>query len=145
MEVLCPELFAELRVAPAELQRAASLAAAEYALARTKTNKPVVDEVINDLRNGKSIPPGKRQALENIAGEFDNQYFDLKEAEEEDDTNDQAWLSSFLNARAVAALSFATLPDPFEAASEAVYEAAATIESDDKRELFAVIRNVIRR
>ena len=41
-----------------------------------------------------------------------------------------------------AALSFAGGEDPFEAATEAIYEAAATV--DDKRELVAIIESMLK-
>jgi hypothetical protein len=44
----------------------------------------------------------------------------------------------FAKARAVAALAFAGNEDSFRGATESIYEAAATIGSDDKGELFGL-------
>ncbi|KVN29792.1 hypothetical protein WJ63_09010 [Burkholderia pyrrocinia] len=68
---------------------------------------------------------------------FDDKYFDLKEqAEDTENAGERdclTLLSSeyFRKARAVAALRAATDKNPFEAATEAIYEATASVDKNE--------------
>jgi hypothetical protein len=87
------------------------------------------------------LTPKEKSDLDALAAQLDAEYFALQEAIEEGRASTNDYMRPFGQARAVAALSFAGREDAFQAATEAIYEAAAT--TDDKEELFAHILSVL--
>ena len=130
-----------LRHAPENRQRAASLAACEFAVAHTGLVAPVVEQTLCTLRASRPISAESRHALETLAQQLDENYFDLPEAAEEGNAPEDARKLAFSRARAASALAFAADENALEAASEAIYEAAATV--DDNKDLLAVVSKAL--
>ncbi|RKT22483.1 hypothetical protein B0G69_5947 [Paraburkholderia sp. RAU2J] len=85
------------------------------------------------LRQGKRYSHDLKDRLGALTDQLDEYYFQLKEqADEAVDSADRERFTSeyrdyFGKARALAALSFAGGQDGFEAATEAIYEAGASV------------------
>ena len=80
--------------------------------------------------------------LDTLVAQLDDEYFQLQEAEEEGQASSEDYMRVFGQARAVAAVAFAGGDDPFEAATEAIYEAAAT--TDNQGDLVAQIEEALK-
>ncbi|MEX0677020.1 MAG: hypothetical protein WD063_08095 [Pirellulales bacterium] len=141
LETLAPELVQRLSQASPAKQRAAAIAASEFAIEKAHIQHAAVDEACESLRTAGGISAAQQAEVEALMSILDNEYFDLQEAAEEGRATTEDYLRKFAQARAVSALLFAAKDDPFEASTEAVYEAAAAF--DDKRPLFLVIESVL--
>ena len=141
LEDVSPDLAGKLQWASAAKQRAACLAACEFAVGQAKIEHPLVDRALKKLRSAGVLLPAEKDELDALAAQLDEDYFDLQEAAEEGRASTQDYLAVFAKARAVAALSCAGDEDTLRAATEAVYEAAAT--TDDKEGLVARILAVL--
>jgi hypothetical protein len=144
LEQFSKSLVARLARASAAEQRAASIAAVEFAINRAKLEDSRVAAALATLRANQILPKKDRTDIEKLTAELDEAYFALQEAAEEGTATTEEYLAMFAKARAAAALGFAGIEDPFRAATEAIYEAAATIISDDKRELLALIESQLK-
>lgn len=137
LEHNAPELVEKLRHSPIEKQRRASLAACEFALARTKVDHPLVEEALQKLHRGERFSFDEKARIERLATELDEQYFELEEA-----SPDEA-VGFFEQSRAVASLFYACCEDAFEvfeASTEAIYEAMAACGN---RELYTLIYPIL--
>jgi hypothetical protein len=141
LETLLPKLADKLRRAPAAKQRAASLAASEFAISHARVENPLVEVALEKVRAAGLLTPEEKAEMEALTAQLDEQYFALQEAAEEGQGGAESCLQLFGQARAVASLSFAGDRDAFKAATEAIYEAAAT--TDDKDELSACILSAL--
>jgi hypothetical protein len=137
-----PELAAELRRSSVEKRRAAALAACEYAVAQAQIVHPLVMDALSRLRAGEDIGE-KRKDLDNLVEQLDQEYFDLADAFREARAGMSDYQKPFAKARAVASLLYAFDPNPYEAASEAIYEAAAVTDEDDPGKLIPAIMAVL--
>lgn len=142
LETLSPELSSALRRASSAKQRAASLVASEFASARAKIEHPLVERALAKMRAGGFLTPKEKAELNALAAELDEEYFALQEAAEEGRVRTEDYMRVFAQARAVVAMVFAAGEDALQAATESVYEAAAT--TGDKEELIALIRSALR-
>src|SRR5947209_3184809 len=124
LETLSAELVEKLCRAPPAKQRKATLAACEFAIVHSKLENPLVQEALTSLRASGEFSPQHPAQLEALAARLDEEYLDLHEAAEEGRATTADYLPAFEKALAVAALAFAGNEDPFEASTEAVYEAA---------------------
>jgi hypothetical protein len=109
------------------------LAASEFAISHTKLKHPVVEKALKQLHAGGVLGPVEKAELESLSAQLDEQYHALQEAAEEGHASIDDYMRAFSQARAVAALCFTGSEDAYRAASEAIYEAAAT--TDDRAEL----------
>jgi hypothetical protein len=141
LETLSPDLAGKLERASAAKQRAASLAASEFAVARAKVEHPLVEKALTKVRATGVLTPKEKAELDALVARLDEEYFALQEAAEEGRASTEDYMRVFGQARAVAALSFAGGDDPFQAATEAIYEAAAT--TDDKEDLAALLQSAL--
>jgi hypothetical protein len=141
LETLCPDLANLVQRASAPKQRMASLAACEFAVAHAGIDHPIVQNGLERLRTKDEFTAEEKAEIDALVAELDEQYFDLQEAAEERRPSMGDHVRLFGQARAVAALACAAADDPLEAATEAIYEAAAT--TDDKEELTSLIRSVL--
>lgn len=141
LETLAPELVKRLSQASPAKQRAAAIAASEFAIEKADVQHAAVDEARETLRTAGGMSAAQQAAVEALVSILDNEYFDLQEAADEGRATTEDYLRKFAQARAVSALLFASKGDPFEASTEAIYEAAAAI--DDKRPLFSVVESVL--
>jgi hypothetical protein len=133
LETLSPDVAGKLQRASVANQRAAALAACEFAIARTGIEHPLVEKALKKVRAAGVLTRKEKAELDTLVAQLDEEYFALQEAAEEGRASTEDYVKVFGQARAVAALSFATGEDAFQAATEAIYEAAAT--TDDKEEL----------
>lgn len=141
LEDLSPDLAAKLQRASAAKQRAASLAACEFAVAHARVEHPLIDKALKTLREGGVLLPEDKAELDALAAQLDEDYFALQEAAEEGQASTEDYMRVFAQARAVAALSCAGDEDALQAATDAIYEAAA--KTDDKEGLVARILGVL--
>jgi hypothetical protein len=144
LETMSSDLAAQLRLATAAKQCAASLAACEFALAKAKIDNPVVDAALRRLLTGTALTREDKARIESLAGQFDEEYLDLQEAAGEGRAAPADYLRRFAEARAVAALAFVCKGNDPEAVADAIYE-AATSAGDDKQQLLAIVQSVLRK
>jgi hypothetical protein len=142
LETLAPDLAERLRRASPDKQRAAALAACQFAIAKANVPHAGIEEACKGLRSGAGLSAAQQSEIEALAASLDNEYFDLQEAAEEGRATTEDYLRKFAQARAVSAVLFASKSDPLEASTEAVYEAAAAAE--DKGALFSAVESVLR-
>jgi hypothetical protein len=138
-----PELAAELQRAPIAKQRATCLAACEYAIAQTKIEHPLVMEALRKMRVGEVLSDKHERGLEELVEQLDNEYFDLAEAFDEGRASRSDYQKPFAKARAVASVLYACDPNPYNAASEAIYEADAITDQDDPSVLVPMIKAIL--
>jgi hypothetical protein len=141
LESLSPHLADKLRRASSAKQRAAGLAASEFAIARARIKHPVLEHAVEKVRAAGMLTPKEKAELDALSGRLDEEYFALQEAAAEGGASTENYMQLFGQARAVAALAFAGGEDAFQAATEAIYEAAAT--TDDKEYLVALIESAL--
>lgn len=140
LETLSPEFVEKLSKASAASQRAAALAASQFAVSETKLDHPSIKEALDELQTMGFLTPGKKAELEALVEELDNKYFDLQDSHPGEAISAEALLA-FSQARAVAAVLSAATEAPFEAAAEAIYEAAAA--SDNQEGLLSLIEPLL--
>jgi len=141
LETLSPELVRKLQNTTTEKQRAATLAACEFAVTHATVDYPLVDKSLEKLRSSGVLNPKEIAELDALAAQLDEEYFTLQEAAEEGRVGAGDYMRVFGRARAVAALSFAGGEDPFHAATDAIYEASAT--TDDKIEFVVYVQSML--
>lgn len=147
LEQLAPEMFAMLERADDPLLRTVCLQACEYAVFHNRLRDPIVHAALNALRAGQPYRQEDTRQLEALMNVFDERYFELKDlAEDEEDESRRETLTLqyrdyFQKARTVAALLSAADEDGFEAASEAIYEAAAS--TPNKAALFELVKQFL--
>jgi len=141
LESVSSSLAASLRQVLDRQQRAACLAACEFAVEHSGVSSPVVEQALQALRQSMPIAPQVKRQLEALTQRLDDEYFDLQEAAENGTASEDEWKRAFSQARAASALVFAAGEDAFEAASEAIYEATATV--DDNSELVAIVAKAL--
>lgn len=141
LETLAPTIAEGLRQASPTRQRAAALAACQFAIAKANVRHDCVEQAYNVLRKGTELSAAQQSELEVLVANLDNEYFSLQEAAEEGRTTNEEYLRKFAQARAVSALFFASKSDPLEASTEAVYEASTAVE--DKEALFSTVESAL--
>jgi len=137
LDSVAADLVAALREASEERQRAACLVACNFAIESSGVRSPVVQDAMRMLRSSRPLLPRYKVELDELVAQLDDEYLRLQERVEEGQSATDEYMKFFGQARAVAALSFAASDDAFQAAVEAIYEAAAT--TDEKDELFSEI------
>ena len=139
LALLSKELDRKLRGVASAKQRAASLVACQFAMAKAHVEAPVVATALAELKAGKVFSPNVKAQLNSLAEQLDEQYFDLKDAAGAGIADPKQWQDMFAKARAVTALSNAGDEEAYKAAGESIYEAAFTILDDNKQELLALV------
>ncbi len=134
-----PDLLQLLLPASGDRLRKAAVAVCELALDKSGLESPLVREIMGLLRDGKPVSVALRAELQYLVNQLDEEYFDLRDAAEtddsaipvhEDDDPSAPWHVMFHKARAAAAVLFACEDDPLFAAAEASYEARAAAHDD---------------
>jgi hypothetical protein len=143
LALLSQELDTKLHSAASAKQRAASLVACQFALAKVSIEAPVVASALAELQAGRVFSSGMKAQLASLAEQLDEQYFDLKDAAEAGSADPKQWQDMFAKARAVTALSNAGDEDAYKAAGESIYEASFTMLDDNKQELLALVAAVL--
>lgn len=141
LESQFPGVADKLRRASTAQQRAVSVAASEFAIAHARVQHPIVKRAMAKVRETGVLAPDEKADLDALVAQLDREYFDLQEAAEEGRAAADDYMRRFDQARAVAAVSFAGSEDALLAATEAIYEAAAT--TDDKEQLSALVQSVL--
>lgn len=117
------------------------IAACEFAIKESKINHPLINKVMEYIRNDRRISQVEKSSIEKLVANLDNEYFDLLESSEEGKSSTDEYIEAFSKARAASALLCAFNEDILTAAKEVVYEASSVVE--DKNELFYIISNAI--
>lgn len=138
-----------LREATPTVQREVSFAACEFAVRESMIDDQVALRALAKLRESRDLDQASVQRLGHLLSRLDDEYFDLQEAadadesEEENTVGPSEYLRVFAKARAVSALLAAFEQDPSDAAAEAVYE--ASVVTDDPQKLFRQIEMILQR
>lgn len=126
--MLDKNLTETMKVVSEEKRRSAARVASELVFQICPVDRPVVHESLKQLLSGYKLSIEQVSELEGLAGELDEEYFNLHDSQpEEIELNPQA-LHFFSQARAVSALAFAGKDDSIESTAEAIYEAASAID-----------------
>ena len=131
LETISEPLVTRLREATPATQRAAAVEAARLALRLAGVAIPSVDSALDEITSRGEISAKVRVALEEIVSGFEQRAFQVQEQSLAGNGVYRDYLPLFSAARAVSAILMALQENPFEAACEAIYEAAAT--TDDSR------------
>jgi hypothetical protein len=94
-------------------------------LKKTNLDKPILNDLLSRINenNEFSIDENQKLELESMLEQYDNEYFDIQEAEEESGSDGNKYLIPFGKARALSALLFAvSIQDTPTATIETVYE-----------------------
>jgi len=148
LQQLAPDMFAMIERADDSHLRMVCVPICELAVRRNRPFESVVDEALECLRLERRYEQGLVDRLDALMNRFDDQYFELKDQAEdaEDDAARQRltaeYQALFQKARTVAALRASGDPDAFEAATEAIYEAAASVA--DKESIFNIVKQFLR-
>ncbi|UVE70568.1 hypothetical protein L2Y90_32645 (plasmid) [Burkholderia pyrrocinia] len=137
LQILAPDVFAQLESVDGAQLRWICFRVCEYAATANGLLDTVVQEALGYLKSRQECQCGWLKELDELVNSFDDKYFDLKEqAEDTENSRERESLlllsgEYFRKARVVAAICAATDKDPFEAATEAIYEAAASVEKNE--------------
>ncbi|WP_155740797.1 hypothetical protein [Burkholderia territorii] len=148
LEQLAPDVYAMLQRADGSHLRMICLRVCEYAVSYNRIVDLAVDESLNCLRLGVDYPKNLSERLDAIVNDFDDRYFELKDrVDEAENDEDCAQLTvqyreHFRKARAVAALQFSANQNSFDAVTDAIYEASASVP--DKELIFSLVRKLLR-
>jgi hypothetical protein len=140
LETLAPELVRRLKEASPAKQRAAAIAASEFAVESLQLRNSAVDDARKTLRATGALSVTEQEGLAALASTLDNEYLSLQEADEQSRQAGEA-LRKFSEARVVSAVLFASKADPFEASTEAIYEAVTAL--DDQQALLAKVESFL--
>ncbi|MEK7898022.1 hypothetical protein AAB990_22290 [Burkholderia contaminans] len=136
LQTLAPKLFAKLEKANENSLRKICYRVCDYAATANRPHDPLIDEAIGYLRLGNEYRQGMVTDLDELMNRLDERYFDLKDrADEMVESPDCEQLLAesdeyFRKARVAAALRVAVGSDAFEAATESIYEAAASVDNN---------------
>lgn len=128
LDSVAPAVAMNFGQASSRQRRQAVLIACEYAATTVHLQMPDADQALDVLRGTASADPCLRHRLEDLASEFDEEYF--RQSEEIDSTQEQKALQYFSKARAISALAFALSTDA-SLCHEAIYEAIAAVDDPD--------------
>lgn len=137
LDSIAPALAARFRQASADKRRQAALLACQYATTAVWLVTPEVGEALVVLQGLATATSSLRQRLEEMAVDFDDQYFRLDE--QGDPANKDEALRLFSKARATSALAFALSGE--DQLHEALYEAVAAV--NDPEELTRLVDSIL--
>jgi len=141
LQSISADLAARLQSASPAQQRAAMVTACEFALEHSGVKNATITMGIGELRRTGAISSGLCTDLQAIVERLDEDVFRAQEAVEAGYGSWDQYLAAYSRARCGAALSFAGLDDPLQAALEAIYEAAMT--TDDPEEIISVLQSAL--
>ena len=138
---LSPRLVKQLqRMSPESLLKV-GLVACEQGLAQAMIAHPVVVETVAKLHRGQSLPSGEQASLQELAERWDDEYLTLEDAAEDSPVSTEASVRLFHQARAVAAVVYLADGCSAEQVAEAVYEAHAAC--DDQERFWLAVNNAV--
>lgn len=135
LSTLAPDAVKRLRAMTEHQRRETVAAACDYALERTGLKSALLDSARERLHSHQPLSAEQRTALESLAADLDNRYFDLQESALEGTNGSDEAAHFFSQARAISALLFAFDSDSLTASTEALYEAA--MSGDDPVQVLA--------
>ena len=141
LESISIDLVTRLRTASTAKQRAATLAACEFAVSRSGIRNATTDKAMSELRTTGTISPKTTAELQAIVEQLDDEAFHAQEASDVRQGSNEDYLAAFARARCGAAISLAGTADPLEAALEAIYEAAMT--ADEPEKIISVVQGAL--
>ncbi len=141
LEDRAPELYSLLIGATAAELRNITLSVCEFAIRRSETSFPLMEEVIQRLQNKEPVGSQFRIDIERLAFSLDEKYLSSEDVDE-GAVYDAAADRFFAQARAASAVSYGLSEDPFVAAAESVYEALAA--TDDVEDISRIVKSIIR-
>lgn len=125
--------------------RQACVLSCEFAVALNEPFESLVVDALETLRQRQLYRSGVADQLNDLMNRLDDKYFNLKERAEEAGPHQEKLTKQydeyFRKARTVAALRYAADQNPFEAATETIYEAAAS--APDNGILFDSLRKLL--
>jgi hypothetical protein len=121
------DLVERLRRATTPELRAIALLAATMAADQASPTHPIFEKALQELTGMHGLQERTAEELKRTEQEADEKYFSLQQDAEVTGGDDAEWMKSFRNARVAAALYWAGDLDPFQAATESVYEAIAAV------------------
>lgn len=132
LESYFPDLYEKLQGASSAKRKQAVLKACEMAVELAGVSDSAVLACLESLRRGETVSREIVVNLSRISNELDEQYFDLQDVSDDEQSFGKEVLKVFGQARAVAALVFFTTEESVQSASEAVYEAILSVEDGEK-------------
>jgi hypothetical protein len=139
LDTLGEEIPREIRGATPDELRNIAIAVADKAVSAHPELPAEFQEAIRRLRSGEPNADLTFR-ISQLAEAFDEVYLDMH-ADEKPGGQSPGWEKAFGTARAAFAVRYALRDDPFLAAAEATYEAAAALEYD-KAAVLSVVRQV---
>ena len=139
LETLAPGLVAALRTSSATMQRAASVAACEFAVRQSGADHPAVLAGVEKLRSAGTLSSKERAVLDDVVARLDDIYLTMQAGATPSTCED--YVKVFRQARAAASVWFAGDDCALTAALESIYEASAAI--DKREELFGMVIAVL--
>lgn len=139
LDSIAPQLSKALSNLEADRLKSVKLAACKYAI-ESLNHQPgdLVAYATNELAESGKLSKDIRDRLASIAYTLDERYYALSEDEPDDE---EAYMPFLSQARALNAIAYAGEDDPFESASEAIYEASQAVK--DSGAFFAYINSLI--
>jgi hypothetical protein len=134
------ELSNKILKADIEKLKKIILFACNYAITESRLNDSYINIIIEKYKNGYLDIDDKQKVCE-LEEKFDNEYFDLLEAEEDDNCEKGGHMIPFRKARALSAVKFCFESDIFISTIEAVYE--ASMVSDDNSSFLQEIKSIL--
>ncbi|WP_412023491.1 hypothetical protein [Burkholderia cepacia] len=147
LQQLAPEMFAMLERTGEQHLRLICFRVCGYAVSHNRPLDPIAELALESLGATQSMWGEMLADLESLMNRLDEEYFDAAErADEIDDIAGRNQLIAqsidlFRKARAVAALRSTAGSNAFEAASETIYEAAASVA--DKDAVFEIVKHLL--
>lgn len=147
LQTLAPDMFSMVEQADEPHRRIVCLAVCDYAVSKNRPLAPIAEDALTLLRSSKSYDDAMVRELDALIELFDNQYFELKDKSDEMEESPsrsevmERYKENFRKARAVAALRFAGDDDSFEAATEAIYEASASV--GERQAVFELVKRIL--
>jgi hypothetical protein len=140
LDTISPELVTLLRNSSPEKQRFVSLLACKEVLMLNDVYDINVLSFIDHIGRNSSLSKEERNLLESLVSDLDDKYFDLQENPKDENSINNSMVF-FGQARAISALSFAGIEDPFSAAAESIYEASMAV--DDGNLILSLVKSAL--
>lgn len=111
-----------------------------YAVSKSQLDKLLISTILEEFKN-ENLQICYKEKLEGMLEQYENEYFDMQEAEEKGDCEKGKHLIPFGKARTLSAILCCFDDDLAAASTEAVYE--ASMVSSDYEELLIIIENTL--
>jgi hypothetical protein len=140
LEIISTDLTKRIENATSTKQSEIIVNACVYAATRSQLDEPIVSVILEGFKNG-NVPVCYQDELEKLTEKYDNDYFDMQEAEERGELKKGKHDVPFRKARALSAIGWCYCDDLNTASTEAVYE--TFMVTDDHGELYMIIEDTL--